>query len=189
MIQKGKMDKLLNIEENSFPGKYVDAPEWKLTEERRLAIIGSRTFLDYKVLTIIMNTLFNPIHIVEIVSGGAPGADTLAGKFAEEKEIPLNEFKPKWNDLSHPDAVIKTNSRGEKYDALAGFRRNRLIVERADTILAFWNEKSKGTKNSINIARELKKDILIYNYDLDILYYDSTKIVIKDFIKNIRKDL
>jgi len=111
----------------------------------RLAIIGSRTFNDY-------NLLRKSIHIFNteidcIISGGAKGADSLAKQFAEEWHIEYVEFPAEWN----------------KYGKAAGFRRNHDIVNACDTVLAFWDGKSRGTKHSLDLARDAKKPtFLVY---------------------------
>jgi hypothetical protein len=57
-------------------------------------------------------------------------------------------FKPDWN----------------KYGKSAGFVRNKLIIENADIVFAFWDGESKGTLISINIAKELNKKLYICNF-------------------------
>lgn len=77
------------------------------------AVIGSRNFTDYNFVKQCLD-LYN---ITTIVSGGARGADSLAARYAQENSIKLIVHEAKWSDLSQP-CVIKTNSRGEKYNAL-----------------------------------------------------------------------
>lgn len=186
-MEKGKLSKNLSIEENFFDDmpsiKPISIPEYKI------AIVGTREFKDYSILKCIMTSLFSDIRILEIISGGAKGADTLARQYAEEKEIPLKEFLPDWDNISHPDAIVKTNRWGKKYDSRAGFRRNRLIIERADIVLALWNGKSKGTKNSIDIAEKLKKNLMIYNYEDDTMESTRLKLYTDNYIKETRKRL
>lgn len=81
-----------------------------------------------------------------IVSGGAIGADKLAEEFSEEFDIPKKIFKPEW----------------EKYGKSAGFIRNKKIVEASDIIFAFWDGISKGTKSTINLARESDKLVHVH---------------------------
>ncbi len=118
-----------------------------------LAIVGSRTFSDFSLLERTINELY-PTHtdIACIVSGGAYGADTLAERYALKYRIRTIVIKPKWRD-----------NKGV-YNPAAGFIRNEQIVKSADHVVAFWDSKSKGTKNSINHAKRLSKrlDIIIY---------------------------
>lgn len=105
----------------------------------KLAIIGSRTCppIDIEAyLNFIPDT---------IVSGGAMGADTYAREFARKKGLKLIEY--------HPDY--------EKYSKGAPLERNKLIVDECDFVLAFRDGKSKGTKFTLNYAREKGKPVKI----------------------------
>lgn len=114
-----------------------------------LAIIGSRTFDNYSKLCKEVENL--PLYslITEIVSGGAQGADSLGKLYALDKGLKLIEYYPKWSEF------------GKK----AGFIRNKLIIQNADIVIAFWNKTSKGTLNSIELAKEYKKELHIVEYD------------------------
>jgi hypothetical protein len=136
-----------------------------------IAVIGSRTFNDYELLCEVLTEELKPYKVkvnyrnkdpyptITIVSGAAPGADTLAVKFAKENKIRYVEYQAKWDDLTHPDARIKTNSFGKLYDANAGHRRNTLIIENADLVIAFHND-SPGTADSLKKAKKLNKIII-----------------------------
>ena len=107
----------------------------------KVEVIGSRGFNDYEL---VVKTLSN-LHITLLVSGGAKGADTLGEKYANEHDIPTLIFKPDW----------------EKHGKAAGMIRNTDIVNNADTVIAFWDGESKGTKDSISKAEKLGKNIMI----------------------------
>jgi hypothetical protein len=107
----------------------------------KLAIVGSRTFRDYPYFENIVNKFRELNHIDEIVSGGAIGTDDLAEIYAHENNISLKIFYPEWG----------------KYGKSAGYIRNKLIIEYADEVMAFWDGQSKGTKHDIDIAKELNK--------------------------------
>jgi predicted Rossmann-fold nucleotide-binding protein len=127
----------------------------------RIAIIGSRTFNNYPMLCYKMREILLDLHVtkkdIEIVSGGAKGADSLGAKYAERNSIPLTIYTPDWKDLSHPDCRIKENSNG-KYDANAGHRRNTKIINNADVVVAFHNG-SPGTADSLRKAKKQGKKI------------------------------
>ncbi len=110
----------------------------------RIAIIGCRHFTDYKFLVEKINELAdtNDWNIVQIISGAARGADTLARQLAKKNNIDLLEFPADW----------------DKHGKLAGFMRNSDIVNNADVIVAFWDYVSNGTRDSINKAKEAKKE-------------------------------
>lgn len=107
----------------------------------KIAVIGSRTFNDYNLL----KKELDSFNINQIISGGAKGADSLAEKYAKSNEIKTLIFKPDW----------------KRYGRGAGFIRNKLIIENCDYVIAFWDKKSKGTKNSLGIAEKLKIGIKI----------------------------
>jgi len=115
-------------------------------EKINLAIIGGRDFSDYKKLLDVVSSIKE--HVDLFISGGAIGADRLGERWADENNIPKKIFYPEW----------------DKYGKRAGFLRNENIVDEADIIIAFWNGKSKGTKNSIDLAKKKNKKLIICSY-------------------------
>jgi len=117
----------------------------------KIAVVGSREFCDMNfVQNIVSKELMNKDILI---SGGARGVDT----WAEEVLPILNNgllnfkvskriFKPDW----------------DKYGKSAGYKRNKLIIDEADKVIAFWSGKSKGTKHSIDLAIQAGKPIDIY---------------------------
>ena len=103
-----------------------------------VAVIGSRTFDDY----ILLYETLDKYEIAKIISGGAKGADSLAKKYSISKNIPILELKPNWDLGRH-----------------AGLLRNTDIVNAADIVIAFWDGKSNGTRDSINKAKKLNKTV------------------------------
>jgi len=110
----------------------------------KVAVVGSRTFIDYTLL----KSILDKIDIDLIISGGARGADKLAERYALEKKIETKIFYPEW----------------DKFGKAAGFIRNRDIVQEADHVIAFWDGESKGTLSSINLAKEFGKKLSIYKF-------------------------
>lgn len=119
-----------------------------------LAIVGSRGFNDYKLLSDHVR-LYKPSLIV---SGGARGADKLAEQYAKEHNIEMLIIKPEW-DL---------------YGNEAGFRRNIDIINHADSVIAFWDGESKGTKHSISIAK--------YNRPCEVVNYKEPNNTLVNWI-------
>lgn len=130
----------------------------------KVAIIGSRpqSVNESDVKAKIKDVISKLPKDTLIISGGAAGADTWGVEEAKRQGLaePL-VYRALWDDLSHPDALIKTNSYGKQYDARAGHRRNTLIVQDADLVYAFWDGKSPGTRDSITKARKMGKDVII----------------------------
>lgn len=115
----------------------------------KLAIIGSRGFTDYNLLSSYIKNILNINNISIIISGGAVGADSLGERFADDNNIKKQIFYPEWN----------------KYGKSAGMRRNVDIIKNADLIFAFWDGKSYGTKNSLELAEKYNKKIYLVKYE------------------------
>ena len=105
----------------------------------KLAIIGSRAFNNLDRFHETLLPLKEKIEL--IVSGGAKGADSIAENYAKENKIPVIIHYPDW----------------KQYGKKAGIIRNKLIIVDSDAVIAFWDGESKGTKNSIDIAKRQTK--------------------------------
>lgn len=99
----------------------------------KVAVIGSRSI----VISDLEKYLPQPCE--EIVSGGAMGVDRSAAEYAQTHGIRLTEFLPLY----------------EKYGRAAPIVRNKQIVEYADTVLAFWDGRSKGTLSVIRYCERI----------------------------------
>ena len=115
-----------------------------INQNKKLAVIGSRTFQDYIFLCNRLK-LHNPSMII---SGGAMGADRLSEQYARQEGLPILIFYPKW-------------SLGKS----AGFLRNTKIIEAAEEVVAFWDGASKGTLDSIDKANDLGRKLYIYQFN------------------------
>jgi hypothetical protein len=112
----------------------------------KIAVIGSRGFNDVQLLEVKLDTIKN--LIIELISGGAQGADTLAEAWALANNIPIKLFKPDW----------------KKYGRAAGIKRNKQIIESCDYCIAFWDGKSKGTASSLKFCKQFNKPFEIVAY-------------------------
>lgn len=120
-------------------------------EQFRVIIAGSRDFSDYNLLVekcdkILKNKLST--HEVVIISGGARGADRLGESYATSLGLKLNRFLPDW----------------DRYGPSAGYRRNAVMADNADALIAFWDGKSKGTGHMIDLAKQKGLAVRIINY-------------------------
>jgi len=127
--------------ENGFNSKEI--------EPVKVAIIGSRTFDNYEKFSFIINKFIEKNPQIEIVSGGANGADSLAKKFALENNIKIKEFLADW----------------ENKGKSAGFIRNKDIWDYSDIGIAFWDGKSKGTEHSFMLSYKQNKKCFIFNFN------------------------
>ncbi len=69
----------------------------------------------------------------------------MAEHYATEHDIELMVFLPDY----------KTYGRG------AAFVRNRLIVDNADMVLAFWDGESTGTQYTMDYAKKQNKSVVL----------------------------
>lgn len=104
----------------------------------RTIIAGSRDFIDYRLLCQNMNTLDWPVTVV--LCGMAKGADLLGKQWAEENNIPVEEYPAKWTELGKA----------------AGYVRNLQMANESDALVAFWDGESRGTSHMIRIAQDKK---------------------------------
>lgn len=109
---------------------------------------------------------FKPSNVI-IISGGAKGVDTDAINFADHFKLPKEVYEAKWNDITVKGAVIKVRPDGSKYNVLAGHMRNKHMGNISDCLIAFWDGKSKGTKQMIDYMRSLDKPVYVVTKTVD----------------------
>jgi len=108
-----------------------------------VAVVGSRD------LTVEDLGKYLPPETNEIVSGGAKGVDTSAREYAIAHGVKLTEFLPDY----------------EKHGQAAPLKRNLAIIAHAQTVLAFWDGESRGTKYVINNCRKLGVPVKVFMPD------------------------
>jgi hypothetical protein len=82
----------------------------------------------------------------------------------DEEGYELVQYPAAWEDLTTPGAVIKTRRDGKQYNAKAGLDRNLLMAQNADAAIIFWDGKSTGSKNMIDIAKRLGLLVRVVKY-------------------------
>lgn len=135
----------------------------------KLIIAGSRNFKNYSFLRSVCDQIIEEhrLDVTEIISGKAPGADTLGEQYAYERNIKITPFPAPWEDIEgKPESEIKINRRGKKYWKLAGFHRNKQMLEYGDFLIIFWDWKSPGTKHMINEAKKKMVNTIIVNFQI-----------------------
>jgi hypothetical protein len=130
----------------------------------KLIIAGSRDVTDYQILIDAISH-FEIIGIREIVSGTANGADKLGERYAEENNIIIKRFPADWGNITRSGATVRINSSGIKYDAAAGYIRNKQMATYGDALLALHKNGSRGTKNMIQLAKEKGLPVWVYKVD------------------------
>lgn len=128
----------------------------------KLIVAGSRSISDFRTVesAILQFTAGGSVKGIEIVSGGARGVDACAERFAVERSLEYTEFEPDWDDLDHPNAVVKEGEYGE-YNAAAGPIRNGEMAEYGDALVAIWDGESAGTRSMIEEALERGLDVYV----------------------------
>ena len=107
-------------------------------ERFNVIVCGSRSFVAYSMLCQTLDEVFAAKKPTAIICGEAKGVDTLGKQYAVAHHIQVLSFPANW----------------EKHGRGAGFIRNAEMLKHADTVVAFWDGKSKGTKHMIDISRK-----------------------------------
>ena len=108
----------------------------------KLAVSGTKKFNDFTFLSSMLKKISN---IELIISGGALGTDTLAKEYAIQNQIEFLEFPPDY----------------KKFGDKAKHIRDKLIVEKCDELIAFWDGECEGTKYTMDYAKQLGKTVTI----------------------------
>lgn len=120
----------------------------------RVIIAGGRDFSDYKLLQDKCGEFIGESRNIEIVSGGARGADSLGEAFAREQGFGLKVFRADWGKLGK----------------IAGFVRNEQMAvyasqgEDIGALIAFWDGKSEGTGHMIDLAFRYGLKVHVVSY-------------------------
>jgi len=114
----------------------------------KVIIAGGRNFNNYPELSEVCDQIIAEEPEVEIVSGTAKGADELGEQYADKNGLAVKQFPAKW----------------DRYGKSAGPKRNGEMVDYADTLIAFWDGKSKGTENLIGLAEAADLKVKVVRY-------------------------
>lgn len=115
----------------------------------RVIIAGSRGFDNFPLMRQKMDYFLSQTREeIVIVCGGARGADSLGEAYAKERGYEIAMYPAEW----------------DKYGKSAGYRRNQEMAENADALVAFWDQKSPGTRHMIDLAERkgLKVRLVLY---------------------------
>lgn len=127
----------------------------------RVLVCGGRDYALWEVVRFYLDEIHAKRVFTLIIHGDADGADTLAKRWARKHaNVPDLPFPAMWDDLSQPDAIIRTRRDGTKYDARAGMRRNlKMLVEgKPDLVVAFPG--GAGTANMVRLATAAKMQVV-----------------------------
>lgn len=126
-----------------------------MMNEFRVIIAGGRNFKDYNLLKTKCDAFLEEkrkTHEVVVISGTASGADAMGERYAQERGLAVRRFPADWN----------------QYGKAAGYIRNCQMADNADALIAFWDGRSRGTGNMIEIARKRNMPIRVAGYPAPI---------------------
>lgn len=126
----------------------------------KVIIAGSRNFYDYNIVEDTVVSYFMSRGIlkenVEIISGGARGADSLGEQLADSYGLKLTVFPAQW----------------DTYGKAAGMIRNKEMADYAAKdsdkaiLFAFWDGQSRGTKGMIDIAKRCGMEVIVNEFKI-----------------------
>jgi len=102
----------------------------------RVLVTGGRNFNDKNMVFEALDYFHETYGVSELVHGGANGADSIAGLWAESKNIPVQVFFPEW----------------DRYGKRAGPLRNLIMLKTQPNILIAF-PGGKGTSHMVRNAR------------------------------------
>jgi len=117
----------------------------------RIAVVGSREYGDLGVVRRRVGAL--PSDTI-VVSGGAHGVDQCAERAARARGLHVLIIPAEWKRHGHNAGVI----------------RNTEIARVADRVVAFWDERSRGTRDVVSKFVAAGKDVEVYGARGEVLY-------------------
>lgn len=114
----------------------------------KLIIAGGRDFNNYSLLKKTIDKYILGADKVEIITGGAMGADALGVNYSISMGIPIRVIKADW----------------VKYGKSAGPIRNAEMATNATDCICFWDGVSRGTASMINEAKKANLKLTIIHY-------------------------
>lgn len=121
-----------------------------LISKYRVIIAGCRDFNDYELLKEKCDYFLQDEkkEDVVIISGHASGADALGERYAQERGFLLETYPADW----------------KAHGRTAGPIHNARMASVANALIAFWDGKSRGTKNMIETAKNHNLKVVVVRY-------------------------
>ncbi len=111
----------------------------------RTIIAGSRAINSYEIVRAAVEA--SGFNITRVVSGRAPGVDRWGELWAIKHKVPCSKYPADW----------RKHGRG------AGFRRNEVMANSADALIAVWDGQSSGTRHMIATAMRKGLEVYVHN--------------------------
>ena len=135
-----------------------------MMKELRAIIAGSRDFNNFSKLMNSCNNILpsiinrnNNLGRIRIVSGTARGADRLGEQYAKVAGYEVSRFPADWDTFGRAAGYVR-NTQMAKY---------AMADDNYGVLIAFWDEKSKGTKHMIDLAEKNGLEVHIVRFDND----------------------
>jgi uncharacterized phage-like protein YoqJ len=129
----------------------------------KVAVIGSRQYPLPLLVRAFVRRLGKRLVSVEVISGGAKGVDTWAAEEAQSCGLSVKVFNADW----------------ETHGRSAGMLRNSFLIRQADLIVAFWDEQSPGSRDSIRKALQWGKRIKVFGADGEPIPVEKLSLMVK----------
>ena len=110
----------------------------------KLLIVGTRGILNFDLSPYVTS------DVDTIISGGSSGIDTLAEQYADAHALSKYIIRPQY----------------QIYGRFAPLKRNEIMVDMTDAVLAVWDGTSRGTKYTINYAKRVNKPVTVVVIDI-----------------------
>lgn len=82
-----------------------------------------------------------------VVTGSASGVDAAAARAARDRSLSLIRVPASFDEARDPGAAA---------------RRNQALIDQADTLVAFWDGVSGGTRRTIDRALDSGKEVHVF---------------------------
>lgn len=107
--------------------------------QHTVLVCGSRTCNNTKLVESKLDAILSNLghHNCLILEGGALGADRLARIWAVKRGVETKVERADW----------------AKHGKSAGFKRNKVMIDQASHVIAFWDGESRGTEHTIHLAK------------------------------------
>lgn len=126
----------------------------------KVIVAGGRDFKDFELAIHHLDILlFRKGQDVEIISGGQVTTDKETGKKYGADHI------GEWYATTYRQCKLKKfPADWGTHGKSAGPKRNKQMAEYADALVAFWDGKSRGTKNMIDEAKLAGLEVRVIMY-------------------------
>ena len=109
----------------------------------KVCVIGSRSISSFDL------TPYIPNETELLITGGAKGIDTMAEEYADKHGISKLIVRPNYRLYGHG----------------APLKRNEIMIDLADVVLAVWDGASRGTAYGLQYAEKRGKHFLIIPFE------------------------